>query len=646
MILETLDIVIIIFFLLLFLGIGWYYGKENKDFKSFILGGRGNSWFLAGISMVATTFAADTPLAVTELVAKNGISGNWLWWNMLIGGMLTTVIFARLWYRSGVSTELEFLTLRYAGKAALNLRRFKSVYLGLIMNVIIMAWVNKAMFDILYYIFDLSVFQANMTLLALVVLAVLYTSIGGLKGVMVTDMIQFVIAMVGSIVLAYFVLDAEQVGGIKGLKSQLPSDFLDFFPSPDQKGGESHTLSWGIGAFIAFLGMIWWASWYPGAEPGGGGYVVQRMLSTKSEKDSYWSGLLFQIGHYCLRPFPWIIVALGALLLYSPDFNQVASKDWDFYQSNAQVTQYEALAPEIKRNISAAEFQAMERSLTVKEMVALSPERQWDAESVKVMQFDENPRSGYLQSMIDFLPSGFKGLILLAFFAAYLSTISTQTNWGVSYLINDGLATYKQSKNLNLKRYSQVGVLVLGVLAWYFTRYVTDISAIWEFVMSCGAGLGGVLILRWFWMKIHVWSEISAMVAPVFFYSAFKWLVPMVLSDEVLVTYQELVSTHKIDLIGTVIGTTLIWVGVTLWVKVDQKTQVAAFRAKVFPSLEEQGWSFYKWKLLYWLLMVCFAYSVLFSLGYLIFQEWSALAWSVGVSLLSVLGILKLNKKA
>lgn len=645
MVLSAIDYTIIIGCLLLFLGIGIYYNKGNKDYQSFILGGKNNTWFLAGISMVATTFAADTPLAVTELVAKNGISGNWLWWNMLTGGMLTTVIFARLWYRSGVKTELEFLSLRYAGKAALNLRRFKAVYLGLIMNVIVMAWVNKAMYDILYYIFDLSASQAYLSLFGLIILAILYTSIGGLKGVMVTDMIQFFIAMLGAIVLAYFVLDADRVGGIVGLKEQLPEAYLDFFPSQDISAQEGGTLSWGLGAFIAFLGMIWWASWYPGAEPGGGGYVVQRMLSTKSEKDSYWAGLFFQIGHYCLRPFPWIIVALGALVLYSPDFNQVPEAQWDYYVQNTQAKEYEDLSTEVKLTFSKADFEQLGGKIDLKELKAINPDYAWDEEALKVMQFDENPRSGYLQSMMDFLPDGFKGLMLLAFFAAYLSTISTQTNWGVSYLVNDGLGTFDKGRKLNLKLWAQIGVLLLGVLAWYATRFVDDISAIWEFVMSCGAGLGGVLILRWFWMRIHVWSEISAMIAPLVFFSFFKWGLPLFLSTESLAVWNGMVGTHKMDLILTVLGTTLVWVLVTYLVKVDQTAQVQQYRSQVFPSLETQGWSYYKYKLIYWIAMVVFAYAVLFSLGYLIFREWELLLWSGSFVLISMAFIYGLRKK-
>jgi SSS family solute:Na+ symporter len=361
--LQWIDWSIIILFLLTSLGIGIYYKKKSSgSLSDFFLGGRNLPWYIAGTSMVATTFAADTPLAVAELVANNGIAGNWLWWSFLLGGTLTTFFFAPLWRKANVLTEVELLELRYDGKKAALLRGFKAIYLGVFINILIIGWVNLALNALLVVFFDIPPNEVLYYTGAAMLLAALYSSLGGLWGVAVTDAFQFVIAMIGSIVLAVIVVNSEQVGGIAGLKEKLPPGSLNFFPQiGDGSLGAGLTLS--FGAFLAYAGFQWWASWYPGAEPGGGGYVAQRMMSTKSPKDSVYATLLFQIGHYCIRPWPWIIVALCAVVLY-PDL-AVADK-----------------------------------------------------------------KLGYVMAMKEFLPTGMKGLLLAAFLAAYMSTISTQLNWG------------------------------------------------------------------------------------------------------------------------------------------------------------------------------------------------------------------------
>ena len=336
MYIENLDWGIIILYFIVSMGISIYMSKRaGKSTSDFFLTGRNLPWYIAGTSMVATTFAADTPLAVTELVAQKGIAGNWLWWNMLFGGMLTVFFFARLWRRSDIITDAEFVAIRYSGKAARFLRGFRAVYIGIFMNAVVMAWVNLAMVKILKVIFpgltffglhEINflglTFSSHLLVVGLLMVFVaIYSSISGLWGVSYTDTFQFIIAMGGSIVLAFIAM--EHVGGITGLKAQLANVnwVFDFMPVVGENATSAAGVSAGLlkmsaVAVIAYLGVQWWASWYPGAEPGGGGYIAQRMMSAKDEKHSLLATLWFQVAHYALRPWPWILVALAALVLY------------------------------------------------------------------------------------------------------------------------------------------------------------------------------------------------------------------------------------------------------------------------------------------------------------------------------------------
>lgn len=457
---HLIDWVIILLYFILSLGIGLYfYKRAGGNTEDFFLSGRQLPWWLAGLSMVATTFAADTPLAVTELVGQNGIAGNWLWWNMLIGGMLTVFFFAKLWRRAGILTDVEFIELRYSGKSASILRGFKAIYLGLFMNCIIMGWVNLAMGKILIGMFPEYVNTGNVIyfiFLSMFITAI-YSAISGLWGVAVTDAFQFVLAMTGCIILAIIVVNSPQIGGISGLETKLPDWALKFTPQivGEQTGaiGAGGILMMTVSTFLAFIGIQWWASWYPGAEPGGGGYIAQRMMSAKDEKNSLLATLFFQIAHYCIRPWPWIIVGLCALVLY-PDL------------------------PFADKGL------------------------------------------GYVKAMNDFLPAGLKGLLLAAFFAAYMSTIATHLNWGTSYFIND---FYKRflAKGKDEKHYvsiSRIMTIVFMIISVFATMFMTTISGVWAFVIECGAGLGLILILRWFWWRINAISEIVATVTPFIVY--------------------------------------------------------------------------------------------------------------------------------
>lgn len=522
----------------------------SQNLESFFLGGKNLSWYLAGLSMVATTFAADTPLAVTELVASNGISGNWLWWNMLIGGMLTTFFFAKLWRRAGVLTELEYIEFRYGGKTAAFLRGFKAVYLGIFINTLVIAWVNLALISILQVFFELN-YTYTLAMVGVAMLFAAFTaSMGGLKSVAVTDAIQFTIAMLGAILLAVFVLQSEKVGGTKGLVEKLPANAFRFFPSitADNLSTNFQNLGIGIGAFFAYGLVQWWASWYPGAEPGGGGYVAQRMMSAKDEKNAVYATLFFQIAHYALRPWPWILVALASLVVY-PDLSETDKK------------------------------------------------------------------LGYIMAIRDFMPSGLKGLLVVSLFAAYMSTISTQLNWGASFIVNDLYKRFikpensfadKKSAHKNYVRVSRYTTLLILIVALLVTTRIETISGVWTFLLETGAGLGAVLILRWFWFRINAITELVAIVSPFIFYSIGRYL----LHFEFPVGY-----------FFTVGLTTLSWIIVSLITKPESDKILQNYLSRVHPGgiwpdkFSNIGNLHFTPKLIAWISGVVFTYSALFLTG-------------------------------
>ncbi|MCA1751897.1 MAG: sodium:solute symporter family protein [Cryomorphaceae bacterium] len=568
MALHYIDWLIIVGFLLFSLLIGLYFRKRaSKSLESFFLGDRSMPWLVAGISMVATTFAADTPLAVTELVGQNGISGNWLWWSFLAGGMLTTFFFAKLWRRAGVLTEIELIELRYGGRPAAILRGFKAVYLGLFMNVLIIGWVNLAMITILTEFFAFEPLVTYSVLAGLMLLAAAYTALSGIWGVAVTDVVQFCFAILGTAILAYLVVQSPQIGGISGLKEALPPATFNFLPQIGE-GSASETLAISFGAFFAYMGVQWWSSWYPGQEPGGGGYVAQRMMSTKTEKGAVYATLLFQVAHYCLRPWPWILVALCCLVLYP--------------------------------NLEGSEL-----------------------------------RIGYVRAMKDFLPTGLKGVLLAAFLAAYLSTISTQLNWGAGYLVNDFWKRFVRpdAKQRTYVIASQVVTLLLMASGLGITFLITSISGVWQFILECGAGLGLVLILRWYWWRINAWSEITATVAPFLAYAVSRYALGMEFPNSFFLT------------VGF---TTLAWIAVTYLTRPETNATLIKFYERVRPDgnwrVPGSGITMPKSNigilLVCWLSAVAFTYGVLFLTGKLIFAEWIEAAWCAGVVVVSAI-ILK-----
>ena len=568
--LDLIDWIVMAVFGILILGIGISYtGKASGSLANYFLGGRNLTWWVAGTSMVATTFAADTPLAVTELVAQSGISGNWLWWNMLLGGLLTTFFFAKLWRRAGIITDLEFIEMRYSGKPASFLRGFRAIYLGIFMNSLIIGWVNVALMSIIEVFFEVPKSEQLIYVAIAMLVVVTYSSLSGLLGVAITDVVQFVIAMTGCIILAILVVNSEQIGGIAGLKAQLPSWSLDYFPTVGSGGatatGIAKSLTLSLGAFLAFTTVQWWASWYPGNEPGGGGYIAQRMMSTKNEKHALYATLFFQIGHYCIRPWPWIIVALCAVVLY-PD-------------------------------LSAAD-----------------------------------KKLGYVMAMKDFLPAGLKGLLLVAFFAAYMSTISTQLNWGASYIINDfyGRFINKEANQKQLVTASRITTVILMVVSLAVTTQITSISAVWAFIMEAGAGLGLVLILRWYWWRINAWSEIVATIAPFVAFGISKYVLGWEFPDSFFLT---------------VAFTTVAWLAATFLTRPTPMAKLQAFYEKIQPDgawapvRKSLGLPQPRTKVFHlligWITAAIMVYSTLFLIGDLIFQNYARFAMWLAFAVVS-----------
>ncbi len=529
--------------------------------------------------MVATTFAADTPLAVTEFVAANGIAGNWIWWNFAFGGMLTVFFFARLWRRSGITTDVEFVEVRYAGTAAAVLRGIKAVYFGLLMNVLIIAWVSLAMETIVAVLFpDLTIFgqrsiiildmEFSAALIAvsiLVVVVSLYALLSGLWGIVVTDAFQFCIAMTGSVLMAIFVLRDPAVGGMQGLMSQLPPETFSLLPSLQSAAGGAATMALTVPAFIAFIGIQWWSSWYPGAEPGGGGYIAQRMISARTERDSMLATLLYTIAHYCLRPWPWIVVALASMVLYP------------------------GLA---------------------------------------------DTREGFVLVMRDVLPAGILGLMVAAFLAAFMSTISTQLNWGVSYLIHDGWRRFLQ-RDKSEKYYvvlSRVATFVVALISIAITTQLSSIREAWELILTASAGLGLVLVLRWYWWRINAWSELVATIAPILMVGAALAGVPI----------PGLRSAFPTNLFTVVAITTALWVGVTFATRPTRKAVLQSFYARVTPPgpgwrpLESSRWQAPEHLgplVMRWAAGVVLVYSVLFLTGYILLSNKMGIAVSLTLAI-------------
>jgi SSS family solute:Na+ symporter len=464
---TAIDWAIVIAYFALSTVIGFIFTKRGgESLDEYFLSGRQVPWWLAGAAMVATTFAADTPLVVAGLVAAKGVAGNWLWWNMVMSGMLTVFFFARLWRRARVMTDVEFAEIRYSGKPAAFLRGFRALYLGIAINLIIMGWVTRAMIKILTISLGISPVVAVGICF---VITVAYAVAAGLWAVLWTDLIQFVIKMSAVIVLAVYSVKA--VGGMDALIAGVSRHFgsetaaLSVLPVSVTPNGLEAYAWMPLLALSVFLSMQWWAAYYPGAEPGGGGYVAQRIFSAKTERDGVLATLLFQVAHYALRPWPWIVTGLATVLLYPG---------------------------------------------------GKLPNGTIDAEGA------------YVQAFVDYLPTPWRGFMMAGFAAAYMSTIGTHLNWGASYLVNDFYKRFVK-KDATEKHYVNVGrvaTVLLFLLSIIVTSQLSSVERAWKFLLAMGAGTGLVLILRWYWWRINAWSEITAMVVSFLVSLVFMQVVP------------------------------------------------------------------------------------------------------------------------
>ena len=572
--LAASDWAAIVGYLLITLFLGLYFrGRSGKSTEDYFVSGRNVSWWLAGTSMVATTFAADTPLVVTGLVYANGVAGNWLWWSFLPSGMMTVFLFARLWRRSGLITDVQFAEMRYSGKPAAFLRGFRAVYLGLLMNCLILGWVTKAMVNIISTSMGISDFKALLIcVFFLMPFTGIYVSLGGLWGVLWTDLFQFVLKMAIVISVAWYGVRA--VGGMPQLLAKLAerraalgsgaSDITALLP--DFSRGLTGEALWTLPVitFVVHLAVQWWAFWYPGAEPGGGGYIAQRIFSAKDERNGLLSVLWFNLAHYALRPWPWILTALVAVILY-PNLAQ--------------------------------------------------------------------PERGFMLVAIHQTPHALLGILLAGFMAAFMSTVATQLNWGSSYLIEDFYRRFlkKEGSESHFVNASRLATAFLVLAAAAVAWQLTSVSAGWKIVLELGAGTGGVYLLRWYWWRVNAWSEISAMLAAMTttlaLHSSTLWNAligrpqPFSGSDPVIFAKTTLCTTGI---------TTLVWVAVTLFTAAEPNDTLIRFYTKVRPQItgwqpiaklagEVQVTRDLGSNLLSWILGCVLIYSALFSIGKLCF---------------------------
>ena len=516
--LATLDWILIGIYFLVVLLIGVVVAKvASKNTGEFFLGGRGMPWWLLGFSMVATTFSTDTPNLVTDIVRQNGVAGNWVWWAFLITGMVTVFLYAKLWRRTEVLTDIEFYEIRYSGKSAAFLRGFRALYLGVFFNIMIMASVSLAAIKIGGVMLGLEPWQC---ILWASIATVIFSSLGGFRGVVFTDFLLFVMAMVGSIAAAYFALGHADIGSLKALFAHPNvADKLSFLPPVERDASGALTdanMDLWMTLIVIPLVVQWWSVWYPGAEPGGGGYVAQRMLAAKDERHATGAVLFFNFAHYGLRPWPWIIVALASLVV----FPTLESIQVAFPEVDASVVGHDLAYP----------------------------------------------------AMLTFLPTGWLGLVLASLIAAYMSTISTHLNWGSSYVVNDFYKRFVKRKASSKEQVlvGRISTALMMIVAGLLALQLESALDTFQILLKIGAGTGLLFILRWFWWRINAFSELSALIA------SFALAVLFEIVDPGWAWWVELIVS-----IGL---TTLIWLTVTLLTPPCDKTTLLRFYKRARPG--------------------------------------------------------------
>ncbi len=589
--LQWLDWAIVITFFGFSLAVGlWVARRSSGNSSDFFLSGRHQPWWLLGTSMVATTFAADTPLLVTSIVREKGVAGNWMWWAFLLTGMLTVAVYAKLWRRSGVVTDVEFYELRYGGRPAAFLRGFRACYLGLVFNVLVMANVTLAAIKIGQVMFGFTPLQ---TILVAATVTVIFSAFGGLTSVLITDFVMFIVAMVGSIGAAFFLVNQPEIGGLSGLwEHQEVQQRMAIWPVLDFSTTEG--LNTAVTILIIPLAVQWWAAWYPGAEPGGGGYVAQRMLAAKDERHATGATLLFNAAHYAVRPWPWILVGLASLVIF-PNLESLQ-------------TELPNVDPSLVRDDLA------------------------------------------YPAMMQRLPMGLLGLVTTSLVAAYMSTLSTHLNWGSSYIVNDLWLRFLRPKasERELLLVGRCTTVLLMILAAFMALELGSVYQGFLVLLNVGAGTGLLYILRWFWWRINAAAEIVAMfvsflLAAGFFYHGKynpDWAIP---------EWQQFLV-----IVG---ATTSCWMAAAIFLPPESNATLRKFYRQVQPggpgwrsvimAAQRDGeltgcqtnWNLH-WDLSFVVAGCVAIYGGLFLTGFVLYGQWSRAGISL-VATLSAIAILK-----
>ncbi len=587
--LSILDLSIVIAFFGITVIIGVLTAKKaGKGFNEYFLSGRDMPWWLLGISMVATTFSADTPNLVTNIVRQNGVAGNWVWWAFLLTGMLTVFVYAKLWRRSGIDTDLGFYELRYGGKGAAFLRGFRALYLGIIFNILVLASVLLAGIKISATMLGMGAVE---TVIIVSAITLFYTVLGGLRSVILTDLFQFIIAMVGSIWAAVYLLNLPEVGGLQSLlQNPELQDSLRLLPEPGAAD------AW-MALFIIPLAVQWWAVWYPGAEPGGGGYIAQRMLSAKNERNAVGATLLFNIAHYGLRPWPWILIALASLVVF-PDLESLRTA-----------------------------FPHVEESVAQDDMA--------------------------YPAMLTYLPAGLLGLVLASLVAALMSTLSTHLNWGASYAVNDFYKRFikPEASERELVTMGRIFTLFIMVVAAFIALKLENALQMFHIIVMIGAGTGLIFILRWFWWRINAAGEIAAMVISFVAAITINLILP-----EHFAFFDNMPDHYRILLVVAV--TTPGWLIVTLWTPPEKDEVLLDFVHRVRPHLagfkkilKRNGvdpadipTSSFSKELTAMFAGVFVVYAALFGTGFVIYGQWLQAAFAMAVFTVGVAILLRFKK--